>query len=105
MTSIKNAPAAAATTTDAQVHKINSDSTLTGAKRQAPAFLKMFADIDNTDPGRYRIQFDEACAIVERASNNPFATARLAFQYGFIKGQRAEKARQKTLRKRKKVRA
>lgn len=99
-------PGTAATVQDArkEVHNTTSDFTPSGASSQDLLREKLFRLIDGANLGRYELKWIETCAIIDRANRSPFEVAMMAFRYGFIKGQRAEKARQKTLRKREEAR-
>lgn len=99
-------PGTAGTVQDArkEVHNTTSDFTPSRASSQALLREKLFRLIDSAELGRYKLKWIETCAIIDRASRDLFEVAMMAFRYGFIKGQRAEKARQKTLRKREEAR-
>lgn len=64
-------------------------------------FEKLFEAIDAVNWGNYRFEVSETVAIVARAKRSPYAAAIMAFKYGFLKGERAGRARQKALRKKK----
>ena len=56
---------------------------------------KMFALIDGVDAGRYGATAGEMIAINKRAGEDKFDLMHTAFKFGFLKGQRAEKAKMK----------
>ena len=45
--------------------------------------------------GRYPLYIDDCCKLLEGADNNPYMAIVLAYQYGFMRGQNAEKAKVK----------
>ncbi len=45
--------------------------------------------------GRYSIYIDDIFELLKSTNNNAFMAALLAYNYGFMRGQRAEKARAK----------
>ena len=51
------------------------------------------------DPGEYWLNTEELDALKEYFEVDMFDTFSVAFQYGFLKGQRAEKAKQKGMGK------
>ncbi len=55
---------------------------------------KLFELIDSTDVGSYGIYYRDAVAIAKRNSFGTLECIEDAFKYGFVKGQRAEKAKQ-----------
>ena len=55
-------------------------------------------NIENTEPGRYCLTYGEMQALYVKSQGSLFDIAYDGFRAGFLKGQRAEKARQKRLR-------
>lgn len=53
---------------------------------------KLFEKIDAISLGRYRLSMHDAFAIVNRGGAGSFSIVLDAYRYGFLKGQRAEKA-------------
>lgn len=52
----------------------------------------MFKAVQDVDTGRYGLGTEEMKELYKRYSRDPFWLIHYAFKYGFVKGQRAEKA-------------
>jgi len=57
---------------------------------------KMLEQIDSVDAGRYSLKFADVLAIIGRGNGDKFTFICDAFKFGFLKGQRAEKAARKS---------
>ena len=55
---------------------------------------KLFELIDHVNPGAYNMTTSELLAILSRRAGEPCLAVLDAFRCGFVKGQRAEKAKQ-----------
>lgn len=79
---------------------------VTGVYRELPAapmvdieqHSRMFESIKKTDCGAYQLTWGEIEAIRAREKGGPAACIMDAFRWGFLKGQRSEKARAKKKR-------
>ena len=58
-------------------------------------FEKMIEDAEKVDVGNYDLRCDELIALAKMYNNNFLNGSFILFKIGFLKGQRAEKARQK----------
>lgn len=53
---------------------------------------RLFQQIDSVETGRYSMTFEELMAVIHRHKGDTAEACADAFLYGFLKGQRAERA-------------